>query len=122
LGVATPALADGAPNHHGNNTPAPAYQHNTPAPAYQENKFERDMNSWERGWSPVREDIRFTVRDTLTKIKLTRRLEAQGYYRVRNLTPGRFGNGWRAEAVYRGHRVVVRVDQFTGRVIAARYI
>ena len=127
LGVATPALADG---YHGNdgqapayghNAPAPAYEHNAPAPTYQENKFDRDSD-WERGWSPSREDIRFTVRNTLIKIKLTRRLEAQGYYRVHNLTPGRFGNVWRAEAVYRGHRVVVRVDQFSGRVLAARYI
>ena len=110
LATATPALADGPADHSGN---APAYEQNA--------RFDRDMNAWERSWSPMREDVRFTVRDTLSRAVLTRRLEAQGYYRVHDLTPGRFGNGWRAVATYRGHLVVVRVDQFTGRVLGARY-
>lgn len=111
LGTATPALADGLPGHPGN---APAHE--------QSARFDRDMNTWERSWSPVREDVRFTARDTLSRAMLTRRLEAQGYYHVRDLTPGHFGNGWRAVAAYRGHEVVVRVDQFTGRVLAAHYV
>ena len=129
LGAATPALADG---HNGNafnghnqpshgqpshNQPAPAPQ----APVFQHNaKFDRDVNSWERGWSPVRIDVRFGNHQ-LTRGQIMNRLQAQGYYRVYELTPARFGS-WRAVASYRGHQVVLRVDQFTGRVLAARYI
>jgi hypothetical protein len=111
LGAAAPALADGLPGHATN---ARTYEQGA--------KFDRDVNAWERAWSPLREDARFTARDTLTRAKLIRRLEAQGYYRVRDLTPGRFGNGWRAMATYRGHLVVLRVDQFTGRVLAAHFV
>ena len=118
LGAASPALADGYGQgfHHAGNVPPPA-------PAYEQTaRSDRDMSAWERGWSPIREDARFGVRDIMTRAKLTRRLEQQGYFRVRDLTPGRFGNGWRATAVYHGQLVVVRLDGFTGRVLAARYI
>jgi hypothetical protein len=138
LGVATPALADGYNgrdndngagysngnggdygrgngNGHQANVPAPS------APEYEHSaRFDRDVNAWERGWSPIRVEVRFGNHG-LTSWQLTRRLEAQGYYRVHDLTPARFGS-WRATAMYRGHRVIVRVDQFSGRVLAARYI
>jgi hypothetical protein len=83
-------------------------------------KFDRDVNSWQRGWSPFRIDIRFGQR-TLSRGQILNKLAAQGYHRVLNLQPAAFGN-WRAVAMYRGHRVVLRVNQFTGRVIASRYI
>jgi hypothetical protein len=123
LGAATPALADGYNNNHGFNNqpnhtmPAPAPQ----APAFQHTaKFDRDMNAWERGWSPIRIDVRFGNHQ-LTRAQILNRLQAQGYNRVYELTPARFGS-WRAVAFYRGHQVVLRVDQFTGRVLASRYI
>jgi hypothetical protein len=125
LGAATPALADGYDGHAFNGQPNQGRPtHNQPAPqepAFQHNaKFDRDMNGWERGWSPVRVDVRFGHR-TMSRAQLLRSLQAQGYYRVYELTPARFGS-WRAVAFYRGHQVVLRVDQFTGRVLAARYI
>lgn len=139
LGVATPALADGpgsngfgnnggygqnGSSHNGNGHNGNGQHGNKPspmqtAPAEHSDRFNRDVNAWERNWTPFRMDVRF--QRTMTRAKLIRRLEAQGYYRVRNLTPARFGS-WRAVASYRGHRVVVRINQFTGRVIAARYI
>lgn len=130
LGAATPALADGGNGHAFNGQPNHGQQnhnqpsHNQPAPqapVFQHNaKFDRDMSAWERGWSPIRIDVRFGNHQ-LTRGQIMNRLRAQGYYRVYELTPARFGS-WRAVAFYRGHQVVLRVDQFTGRVLAARYI
>jgi len=119
LGATAPAFADGY-NGHGNfgnhNGPAPQQE-----PAYEHNdRFDRDVNAWERSWTPFRIDVRFG-HHTLSRWQIERRLEAQGYYRVHGLTQARFGS-WRAVAMYRGHRVIVRVDQFSGRVLAARYI
>lgn len=136
--AATPALADGYNgNHNGpaprgpaaeHNAPAPkgpAFEHSAPAPqapAFRHDaKFDRDMNAWEREWRPVKVDVRFFGHRTLTRAQVLRSLEAQGYYRVYELTPARFGS-WRAVAFYRGHQIVLRVDQYTGRVISARYI
>ena len=122
MGAATPALADGY-NGHGNN--GNFGNHNGPAPqqqpAYEHTeRFDRDVNAWERNWTPFRIDIRFG-NHTLSRWQIERRLEAQGYYRVHDLTQARFGS-WRAVAMYRGHRVILRVDQYSGRVLAARYI
>ena len=130
---ASPALADGFNGHgngnfgngHGNNGHSnngnfghgPA-QHE---PAFKPSaRFDRDMNAWERGWSPFRIDVRFG-QHSLSKGQIMRRLAAQGYYRVYDLKPARFGS-WRAVAAYRGRTVVLRVDQYSGRVIASRYI
>ena len=124
MGVATPALADGY-NGHGNNGDFGNHGNQGPAqhePAYKPDaKFDRDVNTWQRGWSPFRIDVRFGHHRSLSRWQIMNRLAAQGYYRVFNLQPAAFGN-WRAVAIYRGHRVVLRVNQYTGRVIAARYI
>jgi hypothetical protein len=95
-------------------------------PAFVKNNFgyvapRRDLGDWERTWGPWQGE-RFGAHDTLPRWQLVRRLEAQGYHNVSNLTPGRFGNGWRAFASYRHSPVVVRLDPFTGRVLAARYV
>jgi hypothetical protein len=122
LGAAAPAFADGYNGHaghnghNGHNGPAPQQQ-----PVFEHNaRFDRDANAWERSWSPFRIDIRFGNHQ-LTRGQILRRLEAQGYYRVYDLQPARFGS-WRAVAVSHGQRVVLRVDQFSGRVLSARYI
>ncbi len=80
----------------------------------------RDLGDGERMWGPWQGE-RLGAHDTLPRWQLVRRLEAQGYHNVSNLTPGRFGSGWRAFAFYRHSPVVVRLDPFTGRVLAAHY-
>ena len=60
--------------------------------------------------------------DVLPRGRLIRRLERQGYYGAHDLRPVRWGDDWRALAIWRGHRVVVRLNPHNGRVIAARYI
>ena len=128
IGAATPAFADGYNGHGHNGQPYNGQSdHNTPAPAPQapafnhDAKFDRDMNKWESGWSKVKVDVRFFGHRTLTRAQVLRSLQAQGYYRVYELTPARFGS-WRAVAFYRGHQIVLRVDQYTGQVISSRYI
>jgi hypothetical protein len=136
LGVATPALADGSQNHgfgngqsYGQPYGAQHRDDRSNGPAFGNNDNHnlgynaprRDLGDWERTWGPWQGE-RFGAHDTLPGWQLVRRLEAQGYHNVTNLTPGRFGNGWRALASYRHSPVVVRLDPFTGRVLAARYV
>jgi hypothetical protein len=120
LGVASPAFADGyngyngtAGHRHGQAPQAPVFQHGA--------KFDRDGDRWERGWQSYRFDMRIGFHNLLTRAKLKLRLQQQGFYHVQDLRPARFGN-WRATAMYRGRFVALRVDQFSGRVIAMRYV
>jgi len=86
---------------------------------------EGQFQSWERGWG---RDGGHGYHDRRGRVlghwQLVRRIERQGYYDVRRLRPSRHGFGWRAFARYRidGHRAMLRINPFTGRVIAARHL
>jgi hypothetical protein len=144
LSAAAPALAD-----HGNNNNGP-YNGQTPgygqAPGYgqpydedgrygnprgprhgQGDRFDFDRHEggfdrWERGWD--RHGFRDHYRHKpLNHWQLIRRIEWQGYYGVRGLRPTRYGFGWRAFAYTgRGRPVMIRVNPYTGRVMAVRQI
>lgn len=81
---------------------------------------ERNFQSWEQNWNDNRHG--FHGKHVMSKWKLIRRIERQGYYDVRRLQPSRHGFGWRAFARMRftGRPVMLRINPFNGQVIAAR--
>ncbi|MBP6012703.1 MAG: hypothetical protein KBA31_10785 [Alphaproteobacteria bacterium] len=85
-------------------------------------RHDRGFDRWERGWGSGGYD-QFRLQQPLNYWRLTRRLEAQGFYGVRGLRPARWGFGYRAFAFnYRGQPVMLRINPYTGRVLDQRYI
>lgn len=85
-------------------------------------RHDRGFDRWERGWGHNGYD-QFRHQQPLNYWRLTRRLEAQGFYGVRGLRPAHWGFGYRAFAFnYRGKPVMLRVNPYTGRVLDVRYI
>jgi hypothetical protein len=80
------------------------------------------FDRWERGWG-YGDYGQFRHGQPLSKWQIVRRLEAQGFYGVRNLQKARNGFGLRAFAFNRrGAPVMLRINPFTGRVMDARYL
>jgi hypothetical protein len=91
--------------------------------AYDRN--ERDFQGWEQSWRRPGDGWGHHGHDrTLTYRQIVRRIERQGYYDVRRLQPSRHGFGWRAFARFRldGRIAMLRIDPYSGRVIAARRV
>ena len=85
-------------------------------------RHERGFDRWERGWG---HDGFGDYRNhgKLSYWRLIRRIEAQGYYRVRGLRQSRHGWGLRAFAFsYRGQPVMLRINPYTGRVMNVRHL
>ena len=80
------------------------------------------FDRWERGWGDTGfGDHRF--HKPMSYWRLVRRLEVQGFYGVRGLRPARTGFGYRAFAYnFRGQPVMLRINPYTGRVLAVRHI
>lgn len=80
------------------------------------NRSEGNFDRWERGWG--RQGFGEFRGQSLSYWRLVRRLEAQGYYGVRNVRQARWGFGWRAFAYTgRGYPVMLRINPYTGRVL-----
>ena len=92
-------------------------------------RHDRDFGEWQQPSHQWQGD-RFGGNGQLPRWLLVRRLEAQGYYHVSNLMPGR-GYGWRAFAYYHFTPVVLRLDlivlirlgvEFYGRGRLSKYL
>lgn len=82
-----------------------------------------NFDRWERGWGYGNYHNQYRSHQPLSHWQIVRRLERQGYYGVRHLQRARGGFGYRAFAfTHRGQPVMLRVNPFTGRVMAARYV
>ena len=82
-----------------------------------------NFDRWERGWGYGNYGQQYRYHQQLNSWQMLRRLEAQGYYGVRNLQKARWGFGYRAFGFnYRGQPVMLRVNPYTGRVLDVRYI
>ncbi len=139
VGFAAPSFADD--NNYGNRNPSGSYAQNQ---QYDDDDYdrgdrrgdngtwrrdrddrnfdrhERRFDQWERGW---RDDFgpQYGRHKPLSYRQLVRRLEFQGYYGVRNLRKSHWGGAWRAFAYWgRGRPVMLRINPYTGRVLAAR--
>ncbi|MBL8780659.1 MAG: hypothetical protein JNL06_06910 [Alphaproteobacteria bacterium] len=139
VGFAAPSFADD--NNYGNRNPSGSYAQNQ---QYDDDDYdrgdrrgdngtwrrdrddrnfdrhERRFDQWERGW---RDDFgpQYGRHKPLSYRQLVRRLEFQGYYGVRNLRKSHWGGAWRAFAYSgRGRPVMLRINPYTGRVLAAR--
>lgn len=139
VGFAAPSFADD--NNYGNRNPSGSYGQNQ---QYDDDDYdrgdrrgdngtwrrdrddrnfdrhERRFDQWERGW---RDDFgpQYGRHKPLSYRQLVRRLEFQGYYGVRNLRKSHWGGAWRAFAYSgRGRPVMLRINPYTGRVLAAR--
>lgn len=80
------------------------------------------FDRWERGWDHQGYEG-YRYHKPMSYWRLVRRLEKQGFYGVRGLRPARSGFGYRAFAFdYRGQPVMLRINPYTGRVLAVRHI
>lgn len=91
-------------------------------PRFDFDRYNGNFDRWERGWGNRGFDD-FRLQRPLSYWHLKRRIEAQGYYGLRDLRPARWGFGYRAFAyTYRGRPVMLRINPITGRVLDVRYI
>ncbi len=82
-----------------------------------------NFDRWERGWGYGNYHNQYRLHQPLSHWQIVRRLERQGYYGVRHLQRARGGFGYRAFAfTHRGRPVMLRINPFTGRVMAVRYV
>jgi opacity protein-like surface antigen len=90
---------------------------------YDFNRHNGNFDRWERGWGRHGFDHQYRYQKPMSLRKIVRALAHQGFYGVRNLERSRWGWGYRAFAFDRsGRPVMLRVNAYTGRVMAARYI